>query len=206
MRKLILMLLAAGALAAATAATAAAPTVTLQTDRSTIIYGGSATLSGNVSPVTAGQSVTITETQLAHAKVTRTLMPDNDGNFTLNLYPRANALVDATYNGGTSDQVNIFVRPRVSLSKYGKQRYAVRVTAARPFVGRYVWITRWGAKAHAWKNVMRVRLAHYVKSSGASTATFRLRTRSHTKLRVFLNNVAARPDYVKGWSNFVVSS
>jgi hypothetical protein len=28
--------------------------------------------------------------------------------------------------------------------------------------------------------------------------------RRDTKLRLFLNNTAARPDYVRGWSNFVV--
>ena len=62
-----------------------------------------------------------------------------------------------------------------------------------------------GTKKDTWTNIERLYLNHYVKSTGASTVAFMMRVRRGVKLRVFLNNAAARPDYVRGWSNFVVT-
>jgi hypothetical protein len=52
---------------------------------------------------------------------------------------------------------------------------------------------------------MRVRLAHSNSASGATTAAFRLHYRTRVKLRAVINDAAASPDYVRSWSNFVVS-
>jgi hypothetical protein len=205
MKKLILAVVAAGALAAGTAASAAAPTVTLQTDHSTVIYGGTVSLSGQVTPAAANQQVTITQMPQDRAPSSVTVTTQSDGTFTYDLSPRFNARVVAKVGTASSDELNLWVRPRVTLSKYARHRYVLRVVAGRPFVGRYVWVTRWNARAHAWKNLVRVRLSRYVKSSGATTAAFRLVVRHGTKLRAFVNDAAARPGYVRGWSNFVVS-
>jgi hypothetical protein len=209
MKKLILALALTGALAAATAATAAAPTVTLSQDRSTIFFGGTIGLSGQITPAATDQKVTITEFPMNRARVSFTVTTDSDGTFSRDISPQFNGRVVAKYTDGTqtasSDELNFYVRPRVSLSKYARNRYAARVVAGRSFVGRYVWIQRWNASAHAWRNVTRVQLKTYVRSSGASTAAFRLRFSRRVKLRAFLNDASARPDYVRSWSNFVVS-
>jgi len=183
MKKLILALALVGALAAATAATAAAPAVTLSQNRSTIFFGGTIGLTGQITPAASDQKVTIT----------------------LHFNGRVVAKYTSANQTATSDELNFLVRPRVSLSKYAHNRYAARVVADRPFVGRYVWIQRWNARAHAWRNVIRVQLKHYVSSSGASTTAFRLHFGRLVKLRAFLNDASARPDYVRSWSNFVVS-
>ena len=138
--------------------------------------------------------------------ISATVTTQSDGTFSDDISPRFNSRVVAKYGTTSSDELNVWVRPRVSLSKYGTKRFALRVVAGRPFVGDYVWITRWAPRAHAWRNLVRVQLKRYVKSSGASTTAFRLNVRRHTKLRAFLNTAAARPDYVRAWSNFVVSS
>jgi hypothetical protein len=52
---------------------------------------------------------------------------------------------------------------------------------------------------------MRVQLKTYVRSSGATTTSFRVHFGRRVKLRAFLNDASARPDYVRSWSNFVVS-
>jgi hypothetical protein len=206
MKKRILTLAITGALAVATAATAAAPTVTLSQDRGTIVFGGTVSLSGQLTPAAPDQKVTITQMPPDRAPNSVTVTTESDGTFSYDISPRYNSRVVAKYGTTSSDELNVWVRPRVSLSKYGTRRFVVRVVAGRPFVGSYVWVTRWAARAHAWKNVIRVQLKHYFKGSGASTASFTLHVRRHTKLRAVLNNVAARPDYVRGWSNFVVSS
>jgi hypothetical protein len=209
MKKLILALALTGALAAATAATAAAPTVTLNQDRQTVIFGGTISLTGQITPAAADQKVTITQHPMNRAPISVTVTTQSDGSFSYDLSPRFNGRVDAKYTSGTqtatSDELNFFVRPRVALSKFAHHRFAVRVVAGRPFVGRYVWVQRWNARAHAWRNVIRVQLKHYVQSSGATTAAFSLHFGRRVKLRAFMNNVAARPDYVRSWSNFVVS-
>jgi hypothetical protein len=205
MKKIILALALAGALSGSTAATAAAPTVTLQVDRDTITFGGTVSLTGQVSPAAADQQVTITQTPMNRAARATQATTASDGTFSLDVSPRFNTRVEAKYGTATSDEQTIFVRPRVSLRKYGARRFAAVVVAGRPFVGRYAWLTRWNVRRHAWTNIKRLYLNHYVKSTGATSVAFRMRVRRGVKLRVFLNNVAARPDYVRAWSNFVVS-
>jgi hypothetical protein len=209
MKKLILALALSGALAAATAASAAAPTVTLSQERSTIFFGGTIGLSGQITPAATDQKVTITQFPMNRAPFSVTVTTDSDGTFSRDISPRFNGRVVAKYTSGTqtasSDELNFFVRPRVSLSKFSRTRYAARVVAGRPFVGRFVWIQRWNARAHAWRNVMRVQLKTYVRSSGATTTSFRVHFGRRVKLRAFLNDASARPDYVRSWSNFVVS-
>jgi hypothetical protein len=204
MKRFILALAVAGVLAGGTAATAAAPTVTLQQDRGLIIFGGSVSLTGQITPAAADQKVTITQMPQDRAARSTQVTTESDGTFSLDVSPNFNTRVQAKYGTATSDELTIFVRPRLNLRKYARHRFVAVVVAGRPFVGRYVWLTRWSTRAHAWRNIKRIYLTHYVKSTGASTAAFRLRVRRGTKLRLFLNNVAARPDYVRGWSNFVV--
>ena len=100
----------------------------------------------------------------------------------------------------------LHVDPRVGLRKYGGHRFAVNVVAAQSFVDKYVMITRWDARAHAWRNIKKVFLTRFVKSTGASTAAFTLRTGGkRIKLRAFLSNAQARPGYVYSYSNFIVT-
>jgi hypothetical protein len=205
MRKLIVALAAASALAASTAASAAAPTVTLQADRQTIIYGGTVSLTGQVTPAAADQQVTITQTPMNRAPRSVTVTTESDGTFSYDASPRFNTRVVAKSGTASSDELNIFVKPRIVLNKYARHRFVVRVFAGRPFVGRFIWVQRWNTRTHAWRNLVRVRLQRYVRSGGASTVAFRLVVRRGTKLRAVLNDAAARPDYVRGWSNFVVS-
>jgi hypothetical protein len=194
---------------AATAAAAAAPTVTIDPERSTVTFGGSVTLNGDVSPMTSGQKVTITQTPQDRSPRTTQVTPQSDGSYSLDISPRIQTQVQAKYMTATSQPQVIFVRPRIGLRKYGWSngfgRFAVSVVAARSFVGKYVWVTRWNRLAHRWVNVRRVSLTRYVKSTGASTGAFKLRVRKRVKLRVFLSTPQARPGYVAGYSNFIVT-
>ena len=203
-----LLILAATTLAfGTTAATAAAPaSVTLNPEKQTIIFGGTVTLNGTVSPVVTGQTVTVTQTPQGRKARSTQVTPQSDGTYSLDISPRIQTQVQASYQGSSSQPQVIFVRPRIGLRKYGAGRFAVSVVALRSFVGKYVWITRWNARGHKWMNVKRVYLTRYVKSTGASTAAFRLRTSGrHVKLRAFLNAQQAKPGYAFGYSNFIVS-
>lgn len=206
MKKLLLLAIATLAFGA-TAATAAAPaSVTINPEQRVVFFGGSVTLSGTVSPVAAGQTVTVTQTPQDRKPVSRQVTPGSDGSYSLDISPRIQTQVEASYQGAKSQPQVIFVRPRVGLRKYGKNRFAVSVLAAQSFVGKYVMITRWDTRAHKWRNVKKVFLTRYVKSTGTSTAAFTLRTAGkRTKIRAFLSNAQARPGYVYGYSNFIVT-
>lgn len=206
MKKLVLLTMLTLAAAAGAAAADVTPSVTLDTERSTITFGGSLTLSGSVAPVMQGQKVTITQTRQDRSPRSVQVAPDTNGDYSLDVAPRMQTQVQAKYATGESQPQVIFVRPRIGLRKYGRTRFAVSVVAARSFVGKYVWIARWNRRAHTWSNVKRVFLTRYVRDTGASTAAFRLRVRGrHVKLRAFLNTSQARPGYVFGYSNFIVT-
>lgn len=191
----------------ATAAVAAAPSsVTINPEKRIVFYGGTVTLNGTVSPVVAGQAVSITQTPQDRTPVTRQVTPNADGTYTIDIKPRIQTQITATYQGATSQPQVVFVRPRVGLRKYGAHRYAVSVVAAQSFVGKYVTITRWDSHRHSWRKVKNVYLTRYVKSTGASTAAFRLNTHGkRMKVRAFLNRGQARPGYLYGYSNFIVT-
>jgi hypothetical protein len=206
MKKLIAAALATLAVGA-TAATAAAPaSVTLNPEQRVVFFGGSAALSGTVSPVVTGQNVAVTVKPQDRAATTRQVTPNADGTYSIDISPRIQTRVTATYQGATSEPQVIFVRPRIGLRKYARSRYAVSVVAAQSFVGRYVMLTRWDTRTHKWRNVKKVFLTRYVKSTGASTAAFRLVTHGkRMKIRAFLSNAQARPGYLFGYSNFIVT-
>src|SRR5919202_1731421 len=205
MKRLLFAFGAAVALASATAATAAAPTVTLSQDRRTVFFGGMVRLSGEVSPAAANQKVTITQDPQDRPARSVEVTTQSDGSFQLEVQPRIQTTAQAKYQTASSPQVIMFVRPRVSLRKFGHGRFAVSVVAGRSFVGNYVTVTRWDSKRHQWRSIKRVYLTRFVKSSGASTAAFSLRIRRAIKLRAFLSRPQARPGYLDSWSNFILA-
>jgi hypothetical protein len=209
MSRLLLITGAMLAVAASVAAAAAAPTVTIDAERSTITFGGTVTLSGTASPVTPGQKVTVVQTPQDGPAHSTQVTPGSDGSYSLDIEPQIQTQVQAKYMTATSQPQVIFVRPRIGLRKFGRSngfgRFAVSVVAARSFTGKYVWITRWNRRTHRWVNIKRVFLTRYVESTGASTAAFKLRINRRVKLRAFLNTSQARPGYVAGHSNFILS-
>jgi hypothetical protein len=205
MKRFILALAVVSAVAAGAASAAVAPTVTLDQDARTIIYGGSVTLSGSITPPAANQPVTITQMATGGRTSTVTATTGNDGSYSVDVTPRRETSYQAKYQTATSNTRVVFVRPRIGLRRNGAGRYAVAVVAARSFVGKYVWVTRWDAKRKLWANVKRVYLTRFVKTTGASTAGFQLRIARRTKIRVYLNASQTRPDYVAGYSNFILS-
>ncbi|HYY63268.1 MAG TPA: hypothetical protein VE688_01545 [Gaiellaceae bacterium] len=205
MKRLLLVASAVAALAGTAAATAAAPTVTLTQDRRTVFFGGTITLSGDISPAAANQKVTITQDPQDRPARTTEAMTQADGSFSLDVQPRIQTTAQAKFQTAQSEQLIMFVRPRVGLRKFGARRFGVTVVAGRSFVGNYVWVSRWDRSRHQWRNIKRVYLTRYVKSTGASTAAFSLRVRRSTKLRAFLSAPQARPGYLNSYSNFIVA-
>ena len=147
MKRLLLVASAVAALAGTAAATAAAPTVTLTQDRRTVFFGGTITLSGDISPAAANQKVTITQDPQDRPARTTEATTQADGSFSLDVQPRIQTTAQAKFQTAQSEQLIMFVRPRVGLRKFGARRFGVTVVAGRSFVGNYVWVSRWDRHA-----------------------------------------------------------
>jgi hypothetical protein len=204
MKKLLVLVAAALSLSATAAVGADAPTLSLTLSPTRVIFGGISTVNGAVTPAAANQTVSVTEEPQGEPMRTIQVKTDADGKFSLKLQPRIQTVVTAHYQNQASNQTVAFVRPRIGLRKNGVGRFAVSVVAAHSLAGRYVWLTRYSAKTRGWVRVKRIVLAKNARTEGVSVASFRLRVRRGTKLRVQMTPDQARPGYLGGQSNFIV--
>jgi hypothetical protein len=205
MKRMLIALTGLFALVAATAATAAAPTVTLDPSRRTAIFGDSIDLNGAVNPAAANQTVTVKLTPQDGKTVTRTVMTQADGSFTLGFQPRWLTTATATYQDASSREVIVFVRPRVSLRRVARTRFAVTVVAGSSLAGKYVWISRYVPRTKRYFHVARVFLTQSSRSKTVSVGSKKIKIRRLTKLRAFLPLSQARPNYLGAQSNFIVA-
>jgi hypothetical protein len=205
MRRMIVALSALIALAAATAATAAAPTVSLDPSKRAVIYGDDVDLNGAVDPAAANQAVTVKLTPQDGKAFTRTVMTQSDGSFTLTFLPRRLTTAVATYQNGSSRDVAVFVRPRISLRRVSKTRFAVSVVAGSSLAGKYVWVSRYVSHTKRYFHVARIFLNQSSRSRTVSVGSTKIKVRRLTKLRAFLPLAQARPNYLGAQSNFIVA-
>jgi hypothetical protein len=198
------------AVSAPTAAiTAKAPkSISLDSNRSLVVYGSSVLLSGSVSNGQADEPVTIVEHRmpgvrgLAVRDVT-TVHTSADGSFSVAVRPIIHTLYKATTGETSSNAVSILVRPRVSLTHIGLHRFLVRALAARSFRGRYGVVQRWSAPRRHWISLRRVFFTRsYFAGSTTivSRTTFRARP-GGVKIRVILPRSQTTPGYLTGISN-----
>lgn len=204
---------AAGARAVVSAATgvisAKAPkSVTLDTNQSILLFGGSATLSGSVANGQSGDQVTIVERLVQplrglQSRTVATVRTGSDGSFSTTVRPIARAQYKASAGDATSNAVFIYVRPKLRLSHVGFHRFSARVFAARSFRGHYGMLQRWSSSRQHWIGVRRVFFtSSYFASSTTvvSRALFRARPVG-VRIRVILPRGQAAPWYLTGISN-----
>jgi plastocyanin len=191
---------------------AAGPPVvmTMQASRTTLIAGGSATLSGTVSTAKAGETVSIVVQPVGMAQRTITVTTDANGAFTVQIHPQIGTTYQAmlkTAQTGTvraqSPAITISVHPRVTLRRVARGRFSTVVIDQNPVAGDVVSLTRWIARRHAYVVFAHARL-RATSNDSVFVATFRTRLR-HQKLRAYLSPAQAGPGYLAGYSNFIVS-
>jgi plastocyanin len=177
--------------------------VTLVASRRTLIFGGSITLSGTVTPVRANQAVTVRIQPMGESEQRVTVRTDSAGRFTYQHQPRIQTVYTASSRGAESATQTVSVRPRVSLRKVGARRFQIVVVAARSLAGTRATISRVigrGSTARL-RRVARVTLRANPRTDTISQRTFTLRVRRGVKLRAFTPPV---PGYIAGQSNFIV--
>jgi len=181
---------------------AAKPTgkVTLDSNRSLLMFGQRVTLTGMVEGATAGTKVTIRGFHTA-AKDFFPIADTStaaDGSFSITFKPTERTTFIAKVGDQTSSPVPVNVRPKVVVHRLAGHRLRVNVLAARSLVGHYVVIQRWSKARQVWMSVTRVYLRGATTVSGATVVSTALT--SHIRLggvmsRIFVPLGQARPGY-----------
>jgi Fibronectin type III domain len=165
-----------------------------------VVYGRSVMLSGLVPSRRAGETVTLLALNygLGSPRVIATVLTGDRGIWRYLARPTIRTGYTASWNGATSRELVIAVRPAVSFRRVGSARFVTRVVAARSFAGRIVKLQR-RTQAGRWVTIKRLRL------NRRSAATFRVRLRRGTsRLRVVMSINQAGPGYLAGISRTIV--
>jgi len=189
-------------------ATQAPKSVSLDSGRSTVVYGRPVSLFGSVANGQPGEAVTISEQRLpafsgAEVRTVATVQTAADGSFNLAVRPLIRTLFRANDGQTTSNTVSVDVRPRLSLRRIGSHRFALRAMATRSFAGRYAVLQRWIPRRHRWISVRRVfftRAFSGVSPTITSRAVFRARF-GGVRIRAYVRQSQLSPGYVPGVSN-----
>ena len=185
-------------------------TVALAAPHPLVVYGNRATLSGSVSTKQANEQVTIMATPCGatNAAKVATVATTTGGLYTVLVKPLKNTSYTAKVKDVASSPVQLFAKPRLTLTKPAKGRFAVAVRGAISFSGRAVVLQRWNPTLKTWVNVKSTLL---VKGPAAtaptivSKATFRAAVKAKTRLRVSISQFQAGSCYRSNVSNVVLA-
>lgn len=189
--------------------TPAPKSVSLDGTRSIVVYGGAVNLFGSVANAQPNESVTITEQRVpsfssgTSVRNVATVQTATDGSFSVLVRPIIRTLYRASTGQTTSNTIAVNVRPRLSLTRVGFHRFALKATAARSFAGKYGVLQRFSVRSHRWITVKRVfftRAFVGVSPTVTSRAVFRARVGS-ARIRVLVPSSQVSPGYLSGVTN-----
>ena len=174
--------------------------VTLTASATSVVYGGSVTLSGLVPTRRAGELVTIyaREVNGGSPHSLASVVTDATGAWRFAVRPTILTYYLAGWNGGFTPETAVGVRPSVSFRALTGRRFKVLVRGSHSFAGRFVQLQRRTASGR-WVTVKRVRLGRH------SGAIFRARLpRGTSTLRVAMSVNQAGFGYLAGFSRTII--
>jgi plastocyanin len=170
-----------------------------------VTYGRTTALSGAVSSLAAGESVTLNAMECGKTTFSQvaTVRSVANGAWSFSAKPTLNTVYQARWRNANSAQLTEKVAPAVVLRRIRAGRFTASVTAAQSFVGKYVVLQRYVRTRRAWKTVKRVTL-RTAKPGTAPTmitsAGFRARRTRGARLRLLLTQPQAGACYAAGQS------
>jgi plastocyanin len=170
-----------------------------------VAYGKTAALSGLVSNLASGETVTVNAMDCGKTAFTQlgTVRSVANGAWSFSAKPNLNTVYQARWRNNNSAQLSETVAPAVALRKIRRGRFRGSVTAAQSFAGKYVVLQRYVRSTRKWKNVKRVTL-RTARAGTAPTmitsAGFRARLARGTRLRLQLPQAQAGTCYAQGLS------
>jgi plastocyanin len=175
----------------------------------TVVYGAKSTLDGKLASGLSGQAVQVREQMCGETKSTAvaTVTSTAAGAFTYQAQPVKKTTYTLSNKGATAS-IGVGVAPKLQLSKVGRHRYSVKVSAAESFVGKVATFQRYRATLHRWVRVKRVTLKKSTAGTAPTVITsakFRSRVRTGLRVRITLGPKQVGSCYLAGRSNTIRS-
>jgi plastocyanin len=173
-----------------------APSITLGSSTSRVVYGSGATLTGSVSSNLASEPVTLTAQALGKSsqsidQVTTT----SGGNYQFSVSPTIRTTYQSHWRTAGSETVTVNVAPRIGFSRSGNL-YIAKATSDLAYGGHFVWVQR--RYGFGWHSVKRVFLG------ANSRAVFSLTVpRGNSMLRLVMPAGQVGAGYVAGVSRTI---
>jgi plastocyanin len=186
---------------------AAALGVTIAANPRLVTYLGATTLSGAVSTAQPNERVSVQAQACAagsFAFLASTVTAGTGGTWTLIARPQKTTVYEAQWRS-VSARVTVTVRPRVTVRKLTRGRFAVRVSAAQSFAGKIAVLQRYRTSTRSWVRVRYVtlRVLGGTAPTVISGANVRANVRVGTRVRAVIGAAQVAPCYAAGTSNVV---
>jgi plastocyanin len=171
--------------------------VTLAADTSTIVYGGSTMLDGQVTNQLTNEPVTLTSQPFGKGtQALATTTTQANGAFSFEVSPTIQTTYQAHWRTTNSPSVAVNVAPRVGFGRIGRL-FNAKVTSDLSYGGRFVVVQK-KSRFGTWSAIKRVFL------NDGSRAVFRVGLpRGLSTLRLVLPDSQAGPGYVRGTSRMI---
>ncbi len=183
--------------------------VSLKAAPALISYGGTATLSGAVSSLAAGETVNVDAKQCGATAFTRLIAVKSTANgaWSAPAKPVMNTVFRATWKNANSVELTQSVSPLLTLKRVRVRRFTASATAALALSGKRLVVQRYVKSKRAWKAVKQVTLNTSKPAATPptvrSSVAFGLRVRRGTKLRVLLPAAQAATCYAAARSSAI---
>jgi plastocyanin len=190
--------------------TAPPESITLAAKPVLVTYGGKPTVSGTLSTQQAGQSIDVYGQPCGSSAATKltTVATTTGGAFTYAASPLQNTVYTAKLRATTSNAVTVKVRPALRLTRPALHRFALRVSAAQSFAGKYASFQRYDGTLRRWVAVKTLTLKAStagVAPTVLSTASWRSLIKTRLRVRVVMGAAQVGGCYAPGLSNTIYS-
>jgi len=179
--------------------------VTIAASPRLVTYLGATTLSGAVSTAQPNERVSVRAQACGGTSFAAlaTVTTTTGGAWTLSARPQRTTVYEAQWRS-VSARTTVTVRPRVTIRKLTRGRFAVRVSAAQAFGGKIAVLQR-RTSTGSWVRVRYVtlRVMGGTAPTVISGANVRANIRVGTRVRAVIGSAQVAPCYVAGTSNVV---
>jgi plastocyanin len=186
------------------------PDVTVKATPNTVVYNGKVTLSGKLASQQSGQTLQVMAQACGATNSTKlgSVTTTTGGAYSLQATPLKQTAYTVKSKSSTSLAATVKVKPLLKLRKTRKHRYALVISAADSFAGKYATFQRYVASSKHWRGVKRVLLKANttgVAPTVLTTAKFRSSLKARIRIRVVLKQTQVGACYLAGTSNTIRS-
>jgi plastocyanin len=188
-------------------------TLTLTAAPKVVLYGRSATLTGQLASGQVNQKVDLFAQECGAPALTKltTVTTTAGGAYSHTAQPRRKATYQARFRSSSSLQALVKVRPKVTMRKLAPRKFRVTVQAAESYAGKFVRFQRYSLVKRSWVTVRSVvlrassTLTTPINPTKVSTATFRAKIRVRLRVRAYLTQAQVGGCYAASASTTIRS-